>query len=54
MHTVGSYNKRRAAWLSVDEPPYDASILTQRTIHLRSRVSNDSRHGSRRAEQNLI
>ena len=54
MHSVGSHYKRGAAWLSVDEYPYDASILTQRTIHVRSRVSNDSGHARRRAEQHLI
>jgi hypothetical protein len=54
MHSVGSHNKRGAAWLSVDKYPYDASILTQRTIHMRSRESNHARHASRRAEQHVI
>jgi hypothetical protein len=54
MHSVGSHSKRGAAGLSVDEHSYDASIFTQRTIHMRSCVSNESRHASRRAEQNLI
>jgi len=54
MHSVGGHDQRGAAWLSVDEYPYDASIFTQRTIHLRSRVSDDSRRVGRRAEQYLI
>jgi len=54
MHPVGSHNQRRAVWLSVDEHPYDASILTQRAIDMRPRVSDDPRHASRRAEQHLI
>src|SRR5467141_2748942 len=54
MHSVGGHDQRGAAWLSVDNYPYDASIFTQRAIHLRSRVSDDSRRVSRRAEQYLI
>jgi hypothetical protein len=54
MHSVSSHYKRGASWLSVDQYPYDASILTQRTIHVRSRVSNDSWHAGRRAEQHFI
>jgi hypothetical protein len=54
MRSVGSHNQRSAVWLSVDEHPYDASILTQRAIHVRSHVSDDPRHASRRAKQHLI
>src|SRR6266436_4772594 len=54
MHSVGSHHQRCAVWLSVDKNPYDASIFMQRTIHLRSRVSDDTRRVSRRAEQHLI
>ena len=54
MHSVGGHYQRCAVWLSVDKHPYDASIFTQRTIHTRSGVSDDSRRVSRRAEQHLI
>jgi hypothetical protein len=54
MHTVCSHNQSSASWLPVDKQPYDATVFKQRTIHIRSGVSGDSRRTSRRAEQYFI
>jgi len=54
MHSVGGHDQRGAAWLSVDNYPYDASIFHAADYPPASRVSDDSRALARRAEQYLI